>query len=72
MVGFPGGTNGKESVCQRKRLERRENGNPLQYSCLENPWTETPRGHKIEHDLATRLPPYTHIQFCHLQQHART
>jgi len=20
------------------------NGNPLQYSCLENPWTEEPRG----------------------------
>ena len=26
-------------------MESREgNGNPLQYSCLENPWTEEPGG----------------------------
>ena len=35
------------------------NGNPLQYSCLENPWTEEPGGlpsmgsQRVEHDLAT-------------------
>ena len=40
--GFPGGTSGKEPACQRRRLKRRRfdpwvgNGNPLQYSCLEN------------------------------------
>ena len=51
MRGFPGGTSGKEPICQIKRHERcgvpsmgREDpleegmaGNPLQYSCLENP-----------------------------------
>ena len=48
IKGFPGGTSGKESACQHRRLERcrlipgsrrslgEENGNPLQYSCLEN------------------------------------
>ena len=46
---FPGGAHGKEPVCQCRRLKRRSfnpgsgrspgegNGNPLQYSCLENP-----------------------------------
>ena len=35
------------------------NGNPLQYSCLENPWTEEPGGlpsmgsQRVEDDLAT-------------------
>ena len=47
-MGFPGGTSGKKSACQyRKRrtlkfdpwvrkIPWRRNGNPLQYSCLEN------------------------------------
>ena len=47
--GFPGGTSSKESSCQCRRCKRRgfdpclgrssgeANGNPLQYSCLENP-----------------------------------
>ena len=49
-LGFPGGTNGKESACQCRRRKRCGldprvrripglgvgNGNPLQYSCLEN------------------------------------
>ena len=46
---FPGGANGKEPTCQCSRCKRcrldpwagkmpwRRNGNPLQYSCLENP-----------------------------------
>ena len=35
------------------------NGNPLQYSCLGNPWIEEPRGlqamglQRVEHDRAT-------------------
>ena len=49
IPGFPGGTSGKEPVCQCRRLQRcgfdlgsgsspgEGNGNPLQYSCLENP-----------------------------------
>ena len=47
--GFPGSTSGKEPVCQCRRHRRYGfnpgsgrspgggNGNPLQYSCLENP-----------------------------------
>ena len=45
-MGFPGGTDGKESVCnmgdqgsipELGRSPGREYGNSLQYSCLENP-----------------------------------
>ena len=43
--GFPGGSDGKESACNAGDLSpilgmgrspREGNGNPLQYSCLEN------------------------------------
>ena len=40
-----------------------ENGNPLQYSCLENPtnrgpWQATVHGFaKVGHDLVTKPPP---------------
>ena len=38
------------------------NGNPLQYSCLKNPWTEEPgglqsMGSQVGHDSATKPPP---------------
>ena len=49
-MGFPGGDSGKESACQCRKILQEEmqvpesgrspgegNGNPLQYSCLENP-----------------------------------
>ena len=45
-VGFPGGSDGKESACNAGDLSSipglgrspgEGNGNPLQYSCLENP-----------------------------------
>ena len=44
-VGFPGGTSGKEPTCLIRRHKRLGfnpwagggYGNPLQYSCLENP-----------------------------------
>ena len=45
--GFPGGSDGKESACNARdlgsipglrRFPRGEHGNPLQYSCLENPY----------------------------------
>ena len=54
--GFPGGS-GKESTCQAGdvgqipglgRLPRGVNGNPLQYSCLENP---TDRGSCTVHGV---------------------
>ena len=60
-MGFPGGTGGKESTCNAEDLrdlgsipglERSPgggHGNPLQYSCLENPidrgaWWATAHG----------------------------
>ena len=45
-MGFPGGSDGKESVCNAGDLRSipgsgrspgEGNGTPLQYSCLENP-----------------------------------
>ena len=45
-LGFPGGSNGKESTCNAGDLglipelggfSGEGNGDPLQYSCLENP-----------------------------------
>ena len=57
-LGFPGGSNGKESVCNARDLGSmcglgtslgEGNGYPLQYSCLENPmdrgaWQATVHG----------------------------
>jgi len=48
-MGYPGGADGKESACSvgdlgsipgSGRSPGEGNGNPLQYFCLENPWTE--------------------------------
>ena len=45
-MGFPGGSDGKESACnagdlgsipELGRSPEGEHGNPRQYSCLENP-----------------------------------
>ena len=60
-MGFPGGSDGKESICNvgdlslipgLGRSPRGGHSNPLQYSCLENPkdrgaWqaTYSPWGH---------------------------
>ena len=55
VMGFPGGSVSKESACSAGdlglipgsgRTPGEGNGNPLQYSCLENPipWTEAPGG----------------------------
>ena len=47
--GFPGGSDGKESVYNAGdpgsipgsgRFPGEGNGNPFQYSCLENPWEQ--------------------------------
>ena len=52
-VGFPGGSDSKESACNAGdlglipgpgRSPGEGNGNPLQYSCPEIPWTEEPGG----------------------------
>ena len=50
-MGFSGGSNGKESAYNggdsgsipgSGRSPGEGSGYPLQYSCLENPWTEEP------------------------------
>ena len=50
-TGFPSGSDGKESDCDAGDMglipglgwsPGEGNSNPLQYSCLENPWTEEP------------------------------
>ena len=53
FLGFPGVSDGKESACSGGDLglipglrgsPGGGHGNPLQYSCLENPWREEPGG----------------------------
>ena len=53
LIGLPCSSVGKESACNAGdlgsipgsgRSPGEGNGNPLQYSCLENPWTEEPGG----------------------------
>ena len=63
--GFPGGLDGKESACNvgdpvsipgSGRFPGEVNGNPLQYSCLENPmdreaWQATVMGlQRVRHN----------------------
>ena len=52
-MGFPGGSDSKEFACnagdlglipELGRSPGDRNGYPLQYSCLENPWTKVPGG----------------------------
>ena len=69
---FPHSSVGKESACNAGdlgwipgsgRSPGEGNGNPLQYSCLENPmdrgaWWATAHGvARVGHDLATKPPP---------------
>jgi len=71
-MGFPHSSVSKESTCNAgdpssipglERSPGEGNGNPLQYSCLENPmdreaWQTTLHGvTRVRHDLATKLPP---------------
>ena len=66
-MDFPGGAGGKEptyngdlrdtsSIPGLGRSPEEGHGNPLQYSCLENPWTEEPGGlqsmrpQRVRHD----------------------
>ena len=58
LMGFPGGSDGKESACNAGdlgstpglgRSSGEGNGNPLEYSCLKNPmdrgaWRPTAHG----------------------------
>ena len=64
-MGFPGGSDGKESACNARdlglisgsgRSPGEANGNLLQYSCLKNLMAEEPGGlqsmglQRVEHD----------------------
>ena len=75
--GFPRSSVGKESACNAGqpglipgsgRSRGKVNGNPLHYSCLENPtdrgaWQATVHGvARVGHDLATKPPPHVRIQ----------
>ena len=70
-MGFPHSSIGKESACNAEdsgltpgsgRSPGEGNGNPLQYSCLENPmergaWQATAHGvTRVRHDLVTQPP----------------
>ena len=71
-LGSPHSSVGKEFACNAEdpglipgsgRSPGEGNGNPLQYSCLENPidrgaWQATVRGFaRVGHSLATKPPP---------------
>ena len=75
---FPGDSDGKESACNVGHLSSipgsgrspgEENGNSLQYSCLENPmdgggsWGATVHSVAKELDTTERLHFYFHLQF---------
>ena len=76
-MGFPGSSAGKESVCNAGdpglipgsgRSPGEEHGNPLQYSCLENPHGPrslvdySPWGHRVgqTEPLSTHTHTHTH------------
>ena len=68
-MGFPGGSDGKESACDAGdpssipgsgRSPGEGNGNPLQYSCLQNPmdrgaWRATVDGGHKESEMTEQL-----------------
>ena len=71
-LGFPHSSDGKESACNAGdlalipglgRSSGEGNGNPLQYSCLDNPmdrgaWQATVhRVTRVGHNLVTKPPP---------------
>ena len=71
---FPGGSHGKESACNAGYLDSipglgrspgEGNGNPLQYSAWEIPWTEEPSGLFVlgckELDMTGRLTLSLHF-----------
>ena len=75
-LGFPRSSVGKESACNARELglisglgrsPAEGNGNPLQYSCLENPtdrgvWQATIHGiARVGHNLATKPPTTTRL-----------
>ena len=83
--GFPGGSDGKVSACNAGdlgsipglgRSPGEGNGNPLQYSCQENPmdrgaWRDTVHGtQRVRHDgaLSTNTHKHTLLYFMKVHQ----
>ena len=75
-MGFPGGLDGEESACSAGdqdpipgsgRSPGEGNGNPLPYSCLENPTTEEPARLHTVHGIAK-----SRTQLSDLQAHTHT
>ena len=81
-MGFPGGSGGKEFSCNvgdlgsipgLRRSPGEGPGNPLQYSCLENPHGQrslkgySSWGHK-ESDMTEQLSTHTHTHIGHTAQ----
>ena len=71
-MGFPGGSEVKASACPAGdlgsipgsgRSPREGNGNPLQYSCLENPMVGCSPWDPEESDRAERLHFHFHFHF---------
>ena len=76
-MGFPGGSDGKESACNvgdwglipwLGRSPGEGNGNPLQYSCLENSmdrgaWQATVHG--VAESDTTKQVSLSHYMFIH-------
>ena len=80
-MGFPGGSNGKESVCNVGNLDLIPelgrspgggHGNPLQYSCLENPnGQRNLEGYSLwgckASDMTEQLSTHTHIYITNIK-----
>ena len=66
-MGFPGGSDSKASaynvgdlglISGSERPPGEGNGNPFQYSCLENAWQAIVHGvARVGHDLVPKPPP---------------
>ena len=71
-MDFPGGSDSKasaynegdpDSILGLGRSPEEGNGNPLEYSCLENPWTEEPgRLQSVGSQSRTRLRDFTKVK----------
>ena len=73
LMSFPGGASGKESACQCRSMRDEDsvpgwgrspgegNGNPLWYSCLENPMDRGARQAIVHELLKSRTPLSNYI-----------
>ena len=75
-MGFPGGASGKEPTCRYRRhrdvglitglgrFPGGGHGNPLQYSCLENPKDRGPQGATVHGVTKSQMQPHIHPFSC--------